>query len=151
MANIYAKAMGDNMKNLIKTNREINCTANMMRALLDGCVLVSGIGSLMELIDGKLVLNGNVSSESNYIKVSEYAVQNWTAYKRAEWYENIQEGVICFVSDTLCRSSEDIVVLITSCDAGVFRAKSGSAWAWKYATPLTKEELLARCAETQQE
>ena len=135
---------------LVKSGREINCVADLMRALLDGCVLVSDIGSLMELIDGKLFLNGKVTSSSSYINLSEESVPFWKVYKRAEWYENIpMQGIFCYVYDSINKSEDSLITLVESYDKKLehpFKLKN-SNFHFKFAMPLTKEQVLRHCME----
>jgi len=64
--------------------------------------------------------------------------------KEPDWWENIPEhGVLCWVSDIDETIRNNIIERITSFvneySYHGFRSKTGAAW--KYATPLTNEEI----------
>jgi len=143
------------MNNLKKSDRKIECVADMMRALLDGEVLVyRNDGSVLEICEGKLTFKSSLVSAfklSHDVWLSEKLASIWEAYKRVEWHENIpKHGVICYVGGTMNKQLRRIAC-ICSYDEGRGRCPfiDTSDTGWENAIPLTKDELLNYCLEEQ--
>jgi hypothetical protein len=117
-------------------------TAECYKALLGGEKLKNKSfrdKSFYVYLNDGILMNNRGEEDLFYFNVPEL----WEIYEEPKWYENIPEGgVLCWVSDTkkddeeciaaICHHNEKVNNSYTELDVEV---------GWKYATPLTKEEI----------
>lgn len=138
----------------IKTTEQLENQVQVMQAFLAGKIIAvqpkiyDSIVSFLKM-DGEtfklLIQHGNTIEESKWEETRTLPdLDDYDAFQveieEEKWYDNIPEhGVLCWVNDFNKDASKEKIVEIILYFDGRFISTNGSSW--KYATPLTNEEI----------
>lgn len=122
-------------KILVPTYLVIKSKADCYQALLDGYTLVNET-MWAKLVDGDLVTD--IDADYTFCNPTE-----WSVFEEIDnkWFYNIPEsGIICWVSDYDTSDKLNVEIITKYDDDSVYSFK-GKNESWKYADPLTPDEL----------
>jgi hypothetical protein len=122
-------------------------TAECYKALLDGERLICKdeftTSKPIRIADNGQVIIEDTKRFHKIIYPAFEHPEKWEIYEEPKWYENIPEdGVLCWVSD-IKKDDKECIAAICHHNEKVNNPyiELGAGVGWKYATPLTKEEI----------
>jgi len=137
------------MKKIVKVEGKVISSAEeMLKFLLEGYVFETELNIYYKLTDGILKIIdgtgeeiGNSDAKFNQVYINIY--NSVYEIEEEKWYDNIPEqGILCWASnENDIPNRNDSMVRIFGIVDGMFSISSG-AYLYKYAIPVTKEEVL---------
>lgn len=121
------------------TNKQFTNQSDIFTHLLAGGKLKhDNIDAIVYLNDGVLVSRKGDVEIPTYFGF--FNPRLWHSYEEPNWYDNIPaQGVLCWVSDASPEHRTYLAVIKDKRKSGFSELDDGLSW--KFATPLTKEEV----------
>ena len=125
-----------------RVNAEIKSKSELYKRLFEGEIFYTPTGGKLHY-DEVYILTGETPFrfDEEYLASVACRYRSLLSEVDVEWFDNITEPVLCWASDN-CIDDKDYPVLIFSYDKGEYAPFKSRIISWRYATPVTPEDLL---------